>query len=394
MTSGQFSEQQQTGTMPVLAVSDFVSLVNQAFDMAFPQVVVVGELANFKVSKSRWVYFDLKDDESSVRCFGTVYMLPGPLEDGMLVEVRGTPKLHQQFGFSFNMQNIRPVGEGALRKAAELLQAKLMAEGLFDATRKRPLPYPPRRIGLVTSGESAAYADFIKVLGARWGGVEIELADVQVQGERSPAQLVSALQWFNEQAEPPDVLVMVRGGGSPDDLAAFSVESVVRAVAASRVPTLVAIGHEVDISLAELAADQRASTPSNAAELLVPDRRDMLERLQDMRQGLGDDILARLDDERVGFRDMAQDMSERLSVLLREERTYLAHTRSLAEALNPGLALLRGFAVVRKDGVAVHGGLKPGDIVEITVSRSVVQARIESLQQVDRQDEKDGKDGK
>jgi len=363
--------------MPVLAVSDFVALVNQAFEMAFPQVVVVGELSNFKVSKNRWVYFDLKDDESSVRCFGTVYMLPGPLEDGMLVEVRGAPRMHKQFGFSFNMQSIRPVGEGALRKAAELLQAKLAAEGLFDPERKRALPYPPQRIGLITSGESAAYADFIKVLQARWGGMEIQLADVQVQGERAPRQLVAAMQWFNEQADPPDVLAMVRGGGSADDLAAFSVESVVRAVAASRVPTLVAIGHEIDISLAELAADQRASTPSNAAELLVPDRREVLERLRELRQGVADDVLARIDDERVAFKDMAQDMTEQLKLKVRDERTSLTHARRLAQALNPGLALARGFAIVRKDGVAVRGGLNQGDIVEITVSQSIAQARIE-----------------
>jgi exodeoxyribonuclease VII large subunit len=367
------------GQMPVLAVSDFVALVNQAFEMAFPIVSVVGELSNFKVSKNRWVYFDLKDDESSMRCFGTVYMLPGPLEDGMLVEVRGAPKLHQQFGFSFNMQAVRPVGEGALRKAAELLQAKLTAEGLFAPDRKRLLPYPPQRIGLVTSAESAAYADFVKVLQARWGGIAIELADVQVQGERAPRQLVAALQWFNEQADPPEVLVMIRGGGSADDLAAFSTEQVVRAVAASRVPTLVAIGHEVDLSLAELAADQRASTPSNAAELLVPDRREVLTRLREQREGLADDVLARIDDERATYDDMRQDMAQQLRDMIATRRRELVHTRRLAEALNPSLALARGFAIVRKHGVAVRGDLQPGDELDITLSQSQVVARVESI---------------
>ena len=114
-----------------LGVGEFVALTNQLLDTAFPEVKITGELANFKVSKNRWVYFDLKDDTASVRFFGTVYMLPGPLEDGMIVEVRGTPRLHAQFGFSINMHTIRPVGEGAIRKAAELLRAKLAAEGLF-----------------------------------------------------------------------------------------------------------------------------------------------------------------------------------------------------------------------------------------------------------------------
>jgi len=365
--------------LPVLGVSDFVSVVNQAFELAFPVVGIVGELSNFKVSKNRWVYFDLKDDESSVRCFGTVYMLPGPLEDGMLVELRGSPKLHQQFGFSFNIQSIRPAGEGSLRKASQLLLAKLTAEGLFDDDRKRALPYPPQRIGLITSGESAAYADFVKILQARWGGVEITLADVQVQGERAPAQLVSALQWFSEQADPPEVLVMVRGGGSADDLAAFSTEQVVRAVAASRVSTLVAIGHEVDVSLAELAADQRASTPSNAAELLVPDKREVITRLREQREGWSDDLFAKIDDERIVLDDIRQDLNLRLDSLVSGRRTELAHVRRLAEALNPGLALKRGFAIVRKDGAAVRGGLVVGDIVDITLSQSRASARIESI---------------
>ena len=366
--------------LPPLAVSDFVAMVNQTFDMAFGSVVVVGELANFRVSKNRWVYFDLKDDESSVRCFGTVYMLPGPLEDGMMEEVRGAPRLHQQFGFSFNMQNIRPVGEGAIRKAAELLMLKLEAEGLFAPERKRPLPYPPARIGLVTSGESAAYADFTKILAARWGGLQIDLADVQVQGERAPAQIVSAIQWFNEQADAPDVVVVIRGGGSADDLAAFSAEPVVRAVAASRIPTLVAIGHEVDTSLAELAADLRASTPSNAAELLVPDRRDILAQLETVKDRLALDLQLRWRDERRFLADAAAVLDDQVSRLLERRRDELRGQARLAAALDPALALARGFAIVRKDGKAVRDGLQPGDIVDITLHATHASARVESVQ--------------
>ncbi len=132
--------------------------------------------------------------------------------------------------------------------------------------------YLPTKIALLTSVESAAYSDFIKIINARWGNISIEVADSLVQGINAPAQLIKGVELVNQMAEPPQVLVVIRGGGSEDDLAAFSDEKVVRAISASRVPTLVAIGHERDISLAELAADQRASTPSNAAELLVPDR--------------------------------------------------------------------------------------------------------------------------
>jgi exodeoxyribonuclease VII large subunit len=369
--------------VPVFSVSDFVAVVNQVVEYALPEVVVVGELANFKVSKGRWVYFDLKDDEASVRCFGTVYMLPGPLEDGMMLEVRGAPRLHPNFGFSLNVKTMRPVGEGSLRKAAELLQAKLTAEGLFDADRKRMLPYPPQRIGLISSAESAAYVDFLKILGARWGGVDVELADVQVQGERAPAQLVAALGWFNGLADPPEVLVMIRGGGSADDLAAFSDERVVRAVAASRVPTLVAIGHEVDVSLAELAADQRGSTPSNAAELLVPDRREALERLASLRLELADEWYGRLDDLRQELADMTDDMFDVLTRRLERERTALDGRRELVAALDPALALRRGFAVVRSaDGRALRHGrqLQPDDIVHIELDEAHVTARVKAVE--------------
>ena len=367
------------GSEPVFGVSDFVALVNQAFDMAFPTAVITGELANFRVSKNRWVYFDLKDEFSSVKFFGTVYMLPGPLEDGMMLEVRGNPRLHNQFGFSVNVQTIRPVGEGAIRKAADLLQAKLTAEGLFAAERKRLLPFPPQRIGLITSGESAAYADFIKILDARWHGVEIELADVQVQGERAPAQLTAALQWFNEQAAPPDVLVMIRGGGSADDLQAFSTESVVRAVAASRIPTLVAIGHEIDVSLAELAADRRASTPSNAAELLVPDRREVALRLAAAREQMARAMDIRFEAAGRQLLELRADANQLVGQVVERQSYTLAGRRQLLAALDPRLALIRGFAIVRgADGKALRRAeqLRANDIVEIIMSDGSVVAQI------------------
>ncbi len=374
--------------LPVLGVSDFVALVNQTMEYVFPAVVVMGELANFRISKGKWLYFDLKDDKdggASVRCFGTVYMLPGPLEDGMLLEVRAAPRLHPQFGFSLNVQTLRPVGAGAIRKAVQLLEAKLAAEGLFDPDRKRPLPYPPARIGLVTSGESAAYADFVKVVSARWRGLEIELADVQVQGERAPGQIIAAVRWFNALADPPDVLVVIRGGGSADDLQAFSTEAVVRAVAASRTPTMAAIGHEVDVSLAELAADRRASTPSNAAELLVPDRREILAQLASLRQQLADELYGRIDGMRQELGKFAEGSFDLVSSRLDRERTALADRRQLAEVLNPALALARGFAVIRgADGKVIRRAaqVQENAIVRISITDAELSARIEVIKAV------------
>jgi exodeoxyribonuclease VII large subunit len=154
--------------LPTLTPTDFVAVLNQTLETAYPHVVIEGELSNFRISKNRWVYFDLKDDHASVKFFGTVYSLPGPLEEGMLLKVSGSPRLHPLFGFSVNFQTIELSGEGTIKKAFELLLKKLTLEGLFDDSRKRRLPYPPQTIGLITSRESAAYADFTKIINARW----------------------------------------------------------------------------------------------------------------------------------------------------------------------------------------------------------------------------------
>jgi exodeoxyribonuclease VII large subunit len=368
----------------VFSVSDFVGLLNQTLEYAYPVVSIVGELSNFRVSKNRWVYFDLKDEYSSVKFFGTVYQLPGPLEDGLMLQVRGTPRLHNQFGFSVNVQNIQPVGEGSLKKAAALLEAKLAAEGLFDESRKRPLPYPPKTIGLITSGESAAYHDFIKIITARWGGIDIQLADVQVQGERAPAQIVAAIEHFNTHAEPVDVLVVTRGGGSAEDLAAFSTEQVTRAVAGSRIPTIVAIGHEVDISLGELAADRRASTPSNAAEMLVPDKKHELAVIRDAQSTLRHALQQSVNDQK---RKLGEVMSALHAVA---EQTVVRATESLSrrlnllEAFNPTAALRRGYAVIRTEQGAIlrsGKGVLAGDVLDIELTDATITTKVKETKE-------------
>ncbi len=363
----------------LLTPSEFVALVNQTLEFAFPIVEVEGEVTNFRVSRNRWVYFDITDDESKVRCFGTVYSIPAPVEDGMVVRIIATPKLHPQFGFSLNFESLQFSGEGVIKKAADLLFAKLDKEGLFAPDRKRTVPYPPRRIALVTSAESAAYKDFVKVLSARYGGLSIELADVTVQGESAPGQLVRAIEWFNKQADIADVLVMIRGGGSADDLQAFSSEQVVRAVAASRLPTVVAIGHEVDTSLAELAADLRASTPSNAAELLVPDRRELLQLLErdkaSLEQAAMDLITIRQDDIWQAVSDLSDSATTIVEVAL--QQTVLL--RRTLEALSPGAILKRGYGIVRREGTVVrsHKSLQAHDAVSIELSDGTINAEVQ-----------------
>lgn len=335
------------GQNPSFSVSEFVAVFNQSLEMMYPQVAIVGELSNFRVSKGKWVYFDLKDESASVKFFGTVYSLPGPLEDGITCEVYGRPRLHQQFGFSVQVDSIRAVGEGSIKKARDLLLRKLQAEGLFAPERKRSLPYPPSRIGLITSAESAAIADFRKIIAARWPSLQIELADTLVQGASAPASIVKAIQEFNMQSDPPEVLVLIRGGGSAEDLAAFSEESVVRAVTASRLPTLVAIGHENDISLAELAADKRASTPSNAAELLVPDIRHEQSLIKKARQEFDDLFRQAFKYEHEFIKNQSEALTNYIEEIVAFSRRQLASQTVLLKALDPYLPLQQGYALVR-----------------------------------------------
>lgn len=340
----------------VLSVSDFVAVFNQTISYAYPNVTIEGELESFRISKNRWVYFNLKDNYSSVKFFGTVTQLPGPLEDGLIIKVKGVPFLHPQYGFSINVQFMQPVGEGSLKRAAQLLEAKLTKEGLFDASRKRPISYPPARLGLITSVGSAAYHDFIKILAERWGGISVEVIDVQVQGEIAPSQIVGAIEHFNLEKQPVEVIVIIRGGGSPDDLSTFNSEVVARAVATSRTPTLVAIGHEIDISLAEKAADKRASTPTHAAEILSPDKKQLIKELSARTEQLGQLI----DSRTQTFNDLLvqskSDLNESLDRFINNLDSSLKQNMLLLDILSPLSALKRGYAIIRQDGRLLTSG--------------------------------------
>lgn len=368
------------GENPAFNVSEFVAIFNQSLEMMYPAVVITGELANFRVSKGKWVYFDLKDEHSSIKFFGSIYALPGPLEDGITIEVIGQPRLHNLYGFSINFKAIRAVGEGSIRKAQDLLLKKLEAEGLFASERKRPLPYPPQRIGLITSAESAAIADFKKIVAARWPALQIELIDSLVQGVEAPAAIVRAVQAFNMDSNPPELLVIIRGGGSADDLAAFSDETVVRAVAASRLPTLVAIGHESDTSLAELAADMRASTPSNAAELLVPDVANERRHAEQLSVRINELLTRHFVSEQEYIESRRDDLRHILESAFDRAENELSSLRVLLRALDPLLPLQQGYALVRNDAgkhIKRASQMKQGDVFSLEFTDGKKQIRLQ-----------------
>jgi exodeoxyribonuclease VII large subunit len=364
-----------------VTVSEFVAALNQTFETMCPIINIIGELANFRVSKNKWVYFDLKDEYSSLKFFGSVFQLIGPLEDGMMLKVTSSPHLHNNYGFSMQIHNIELVGEGTLKRAAELLQIKLTKEGIFDMDRKRELPYPPSKIALVASGQSAAYHDFVKIINNRWRGLEISFIDVQVQGEIAPSQIVQAINYFNVHSDNIDVLVLTRGGGSPEDLAAFNTEEVTRAVAASKIPTLVAIGHEIDISLAELAADKRASTPSHAAEVLVPDIRVIEANIKNSRNYLNvrtKEYIGLVSQE---LKQQTKDLSKLTNDLLADFTKAITHRKEILRAYNPEAILDRGYSVVRKNGKVIRSSalLKINDILDISLAKGSVSSQVKGV---------------
>ena len=250
---------------------------------------------------------------------------------------------------------------------------------MFDPARKRLLPYPPEKIALISSKESAGYGDFIKIINSRWSSLDIKTYDVQVQGADAPDQIISATSQANQT--DAEVIVIVRGGGSKDDLVAFDHERVVRAIASSRVPTLVAIGHERDESLAELACDVRASTPSNAAEILVPDLKHELKLLEQIMYTM-QDIRTRIIQAK---RDEIDQYKEAINRLFTEVITREMHDvkikQQLLESLDPRTILHRGYAVVRKSGKRLISkkGLKIGDGLEVILADGTIYSTVERV---------------
>jgi exodeoxyribonuclease VII large subunit len=357
---------------PLFTVSDFIAITNQTLEYAYPTVAIEGEVASFKINQGKFVFFDLKDDSGSVGCFMMLWQLRVPIEDGMKVIVTATPKLTQWGKFSLTVRAIRPSGEGNLKKSFELLKAKLEKEGLFAAERKRLLPQIPRHVAVISSTDAAGYKDFVKIVNDRWGGLKIDVAHVQVQGASAPDQIIRALKYFNEQEDLPEVVVIIRGGGSADDLSAFNDEPLVREIAASRVPTLVGVGHEIDVSLADMAADVRAATPSNAAQLLVPDRREVVQAVRHRVALLLPRVEQVIDRYRQQVGGVLQGACLSIERQLEDSVRQLRYKQQLLGELDPRKVLARGYALVR-------GELAVGGMIEIEKHDSVIKAEVKNV---------------
>lgn len=274
----------------VLSVSQLTSAIKNTLEGTFPAVWVAGEISNFSKPQSGHCYFTLKDEDAQIRAVvwrSSARALSCELHDGMEVVCQGSLDVYAPRGsYQLIVSKIEPLGLGALQQRLKQLMQRLSAEGCFDAARKRPLPRFPRRIAVVTSPTSAAVRDFLQVMSRRWRGVDVLIVPARVQGDGSAEEIARAIGQVNRLRTAIDTLVVCRGGGSLEDLWSFNEEVVVRAICASRIPVVSAVGHEIDVTLADLAADVRALTPSEAAELCVPARADLAAALADRRQRL------------------------------------------------------------------------------------------------------------
>jgi exodeoxyribonuclease VII large subunit len=301
------------------------------------------------------------------------FALRFPLEDGMKIRVRAVPKLTNWGKFSLTVQAIMPVGEGSLKKSFELLKKKLTEEGLFAPEKKRPLPELITKIGVVSSTQAAGYADFCKILNERWGGLEVQVAHTQVQGMTAADQIIRALKYFNERSEV-QVIAVIRGGGSADDLAVFNDEALVRAIAASKIPVITGIGHEVDESLCDLAADVVASTPSNAAQMLTRDRREIIASMHDDVKRINNLFNTKVDELMRANRDVIVRVGADIVVRIATVENEIAAQRKILDQLNPEKVLERGYALMRGDA-------EVGNVVEITTFKQDIKAKITEVKE-------------
>lgn len=375
--------------MRPLTVTDITRAIKTALETCFPYTLEVeGEIVNYRPHYSGHAYFTLKDSFSEISAVmwkSRAQQLETALANGQQVICSGQITLYEKTGrYQLNVLNVRPIGRGDLQQRYEALKAKLWELGYFEESRKRQLPAYPQRVGLITSPTGAAVRDMITVARRRNPAVQLILRPAQVQGAKAAPDLVQALRDFNN-ADNVDVIILGRGGGSLEDLWAFNEESVAREIFHSAIPVVSAVGHEIDVSLADLVADRRAATPSAAAELVVPRRDEMLGQLLYYQERSLDLIRQRLRHEKHRLEAFEQhhalrrpqyqleEKRQSLASLLREtqramsrgletRRRQLELLQSRLQALNPSAVLERGFVRIEQQGriVARASDLAPG----------------------------------
>jgi len=387
-----------------LSVSEFTRAFKAMAERQFGDVRVEGEVSYFTPHRSGHWYFAIKDAGAILNCVmfrGNNQSVRWQPNVGDRVVVGGGLDIYAPQGkYNLLVRRMERSGEGDLQRKLEELKRRLQAEGLFDPARKRRLPWLPRAIGVATSPTGAALQDILKVLARRFPGIPVYLAPCRVQGDGSADEIAEAVSLLGRHGRC-DVVIVGRGGGSQEDLAAFNEEVVARAVAACPVPIVSAVGHEIDVSISDLVADVRAATPSHAAELIVPERDGLLQLLEDHERRLLSlvrrevsrrrELLKRLTprDPRRKVADARLRADELSDRLFAATRRYLERRRRILElrhgrldALSPLAVLSRGYALALKDGHAVRdvGELSPGDALVLRLHQGSARTRVESTE--------------
>jgi exodeoxyribonuclease VII large subunit len=369
--------------IPFETVSSLTDRIKDALEADFAEVAVEGELSNLSRPKSGHVYFTLKDHSASLR--GVMWKsdaqrLAFDLTDGLAVRILGRLTVYPPRGeYQVVARYIEPQGIGVLELAFRQLYARLSAEGLFDLERKRPTPRFPRRIVIVTSPTGAAVRDLLQVTGRRWAAADILIAPTRVQGAGAGTEIAAAIALAN-LVKDADVIIVARGGGSVEDLWAFNEETVARAVAGSRLPVISAVGHEIDITLADLAADQRALTPSEAGELAVPDSREVAMHLDRLAERIHRVSQTRLAEARLQLDQLADRARCAMRKNLDDRRHTLARLAASLEALSPLSVLARGYSLTflanGKTLVRSSADVHPGDFILTRLSAGQISSRV------------------
>ena len=406
----------ETGATPephVYRVGELMTGVRQLLEDRVGRVWVAGEVSNFFEARSGHRYFTLKDEGGQVRAAlfrGAARNLPFEIEEGSEVRVYAELTVYEPRGdLQLIVRQIEPVGTGAAQRALEALRRRLLAEGLFDDGRKRPLPEFPRAVGVVTSQRGAALRDVIEVSRNRFPGVWLRVFHTPVQGAGSVEGIAAALGGVSE-VPGIDVVLLVRGGGSFEDLASFNSETVVRAVAQCPIPVVTGVGHEIDFTLVDAASDARASTPSAAAALVVPERMALRQRIEAQWQrlesaldlriaqaqsawALRHDALtmrapsAQLAEKGLRLEAAARSLARAASEVQRRTHSRFAECAGRLDALSPLSVLDRGYAVVRKDSdgdiVRSASQVAPGERLAIRVAQAQIVATAERVETTD-----------
>lgn len=379
-------------------------------DLLLGSLAVRGELSNYKVYSSGHHYFTLKDAESSLRCVmfrSSASRMRFRPENGMGVTAIGSVSVYPRDGaYQLYCTELIPTGMGDLYLAFEQLKARLSKEGLFDPAHKKPLPAFPKRIAVITSGSGAAVRDVIRVLGHRWPDAQVVVLPVRVQGVEAPPEIVGAIRYANRY-RVGDLIITGRGGGSVEDLWAFNDERVVRAIYESELPVISAVGHEPDVTISDYVADLRAATPSNAAELAVPDQADVKETLNSLQSRMehairrqlaeGENRLRDLSGRKVltsptayiDFKRMELDrFFNRLVTVsdgwLAERRQQFAQAAAALDAMSPLKVLARGYSVATDEKGAIIRSISDasgGDRIQLRVTDGMIPCRVESDEQ-------------